>query len=147
MERLEKHRAGSPGYRIARLHRSSSAVLARRLKDLPLRWGQVPLLMGVLNQDGQTQGHISREVRVDPACAARGLAALEELGLVERRENPACRRDKLVFATDAAKPVLNRILPALDEHRQLLLKGFSPEETRQVLDYLDRMIANVEQEL
>ena len=147
MPRFTTLRAGSPGYRIGRLHRANSALLARRLKNLPVNWGQVPLLMEILNEDGQTQEQLSRKVRVDPACTARALAAMEEQGLVTRTENPACRRDKLAHATKKAEALLESLLPAVTEHSRLLLEGFSPEETSQALAFFDRMIANMEQAL
>ena len=147
MQRFTTLRAGSPGYRIGRLYRANTALMSRQLKKLPVSWGQVPLLMEILNQEGRTQEELSRQVRIDPACTARALAALEKEGLVTRKENPACRRDKQVFATPKAEDLLERLLPAMREHTDLLLKGFSPEETRQALDYFDRMLANMEQAL
>ena len=147
MHRFDSLRAGSPGYRIGRLYRANTALMARRLKDLPVSWGQVPLLMEVLHQEGRTQGQLSREVRIDPACTARAMAALEKEGLITRTENPDCRRDKQVFATDKAEGLLERLLPAMREHTDMLLAGFSQEEARQALDYFDRMIANMDRAL
>lgn len=144
MSRVIHTRAGSPGYRIGRLFRANAALLARRLKSLPVRWGQVPLLMELLHQDGRTQEQLSREVRIDPAATTRALACLESSGLIRRMENPACRRDKLVYLTESANELLETLIPVLEEHGRLLLKGFSPEEARQALEYFDRMIRNVE---
>ena len=144
MSLYSTQRAGSPGYRIGRLFRANIALLARRLKNLPIRWGQVPLLLEVLAQEGQTQGQLSRNVHIDPAATTRALASLEEQGMVQRVENPACRRDKLVYPTEAAQELYAVLQPVLQEHTDLLSKGFTEEEKIQILDFFDRMIANVE---
>ena len=147
MPRFADQRTNSPGYRIGRLYRLGATLLARRLKDLPISGGQIPLLMEVLHIDGLTQCQLSERVGIDPACTARALANLEEAGLVERVERPRCRRDKQVFATERAEVLLGRLLPILAEHSATLLEGFSEAEAAQALGYLDRMIANEERAL
>ena len=150
MESIVDRRAKSISYRAGRLHRLHLMVLNSWLEELDLpgvRYGTVPFLSAVLERGGRTQDELAEWASVSGARAARALCMLEESGLVERRENPENRRQKLVFATDKAQAVSRAFTEILGRNNATLLRGFSDSERTQALRYMDRMIANLEAEI
>lgn len=137
------------GYRAGRLHRLHMLVLDGYLETLGLpglRYGVVPFMCAVLERDGRSQDELAAWVSVSGARAARALSMLEDSGLVTREENPDNRRQKLVYATDKARGIEEAFIDILQHSNDMMLKGFSDGERDQALEFMDRMLANLEAE-
>ena len=141
------HRAVSPGFRISVLFRMNALLHARNMRPLGVLRGQVPFLATVLEREGLTQDEISKTLMADPGATARALSALEALDLVRRRENPQNRRQNLVYPTDRARDLAPDFYRILEQGTDVLFRGFSPDERARSLALLDRMIANLEDDL
>ena len=72
------------------------------------------------------------------------LKNMEKADLAIRKENPDNRRQKLVYPTDRAKQLYTILIPLLDRHNQVMLKGFSEEEKKMVLNLLRRIMMNIQ---
>lgn len=150
MESIVDRRAKSMGYRAGRLHRLHMLALDGWLEELGLpgvRYGTVPFLSAILERDGRTQDELAAWASVSCARAARALCMLEDSGLITRDENPENRRQKLVYATEKAHAVNEAFIEILSRNNATLLKGFSDDERALALEFMDRMIANLEGEL
>jgi DNA-binding MarR family transcriptional regulator len=137
-------RQKAPGYLLAVLHRLSAAFLTPHMQALGLRRGGVGVLLETIEHPGQTQDALSRSLRVDPAATARALFELENQGYVERREDPADRRQKRVFPTAKTTEMADRFFAVLATHNQALFQGFDAAQREEALALLDAMIANLE---
>ncbi|QJB55091.1 MarR family transcriptional regulator [Pseudodesulfovibrio sp. zrk46] len=134
----------SPSYRAARIFRTNACLLDKKLAALGLCHGQLPYLLGVATQAGQTQDELATSIRVHRAATARTLKGMEDAGLITRKENPENRRQKLVYPTDKANALIDDVLAILDEQNELMLKGFTTEEKIQLLTLMDRVLDNLD---
>jgi len=144
MLQIKKERSKSPGYRAARIFRTSACLLDRELAVLGLCHGQIPYLVTLLENEGSTQDELAAHIRVNRAATARTLKGMEKAGLVTRKENPENRRQNLVYLTDKSKEVIEDVLAILDAHNNRMLNGFSKEEKALLLSLMDRVIDNVD---
>ena len=79
---------------------------------------------------------------VHKSNVARQVSSLEEKGFVERRPDPADRRNLLVYPTQKAVAVLDKIRAVHAQWRERLLEGFSEEERAAIGVYLERLAEN-----
>ncbi|MGJ3629365.1 MarR family winged helix-turn-helix transcriptional regulator [Sphingomonas sp. MMS24-JH45] len=79
---------------------------ARRVGATGAQW---KTLLVVSRHEGINQGGLAELLKVEPITLCRMIDRLEDLGLVERRRDPADRRAWQIFLTDAATPVLDRL--------------------------------------
>lgn len=142
-----KRRSVSLGYRIARLFRLNSCLLDSWLAGHSMNHGQIPYIMCTVEKEGQTQDKLSTCIRVDRAATARALKCMEKAGLIEREENPKNRRQKLVYPTPEGKAQYAKLVPLLNNHNEVMFRGFSADERKTAIALLDRVIANVQGEL
>lgn len=147
MPDLLADRATSPGYRIALLSRLSTRALTSLLGRFGIGSGQIGALMDILDNEGVGQDELTMQLQTDRAATARALAALEDSGFVVRHENPENRRCKQAFPTAKARDLAPELIKTLNRHSASLLKGFSNEEKQTALGLLDRMIANMQEEV
>lgn len=132
----------SPGYRISLLSRLYGPVVNSHMEPLDITFGQVPFVMEILHQPGQTQEALSEAVAVDKAAAARILASLESLGYLLRKENSDNRRQKLIYPTKKLEQMKPEIKKIVTEVNDQLLEGFDSVEKETVIKMLDQLILN-----
>ncbi|MHC1711892.1 MAG: MarR family winged helix-turn-helix transcriptional regulator [Solidesulfovibrio sp.] len=137
-------RQKAPGYRVAVLHRLSAAFLSPPMQALGLRRGWIAALIEVIERPGQTQDAMTRSMKVDRAATARTLFELESQGYVLRREDAADRRQKLVYPTEKALALTDKLYAVLATHNQALFTGFDTARREEALAILDAMIDNLE---
>jgi len=147
MPALDKLRARSAGYRIGRIFRAVAKLGDRLFPPTGVNRCQVPIFLEVFHAPGRSQKQLSTELNLDTAAIARTLQALEKAGMVERRENPLCRRDKCVFPTAHGETLLPELLRTLSQYNEILFQGFTESERRNALGLLDRIERNVQQAL
>ncbi|MHA6627358.1 MarR family winged helix-turn-helix transcriptional regulator [Pseudonocardia sichuanensis] len=107
-------------------------------EDLP---GWTVAVLSLLAREGEQRlGAVAAHLEVDPSVASRQVAALEQLGLVLRRPDPADRRAQLLAASDAG-------LATLAEHRGLrarwvadALEGWDDAEVSHLVARLDQLV-------
>ncbi|GFM35845.1 MarR family winged helix-turn-helix transcriptional regulator [Desulfovibrio psychrotolerans] len=131
------------GYRIGQLHRLAAQHIRRNLAPLGIEQGQVPFLAELFHEEGQTQEMLAARLHIDKGVTARTLARLEEAGLVLRRQNPANRRQKLVYLAESMRSRREEFFAPLHRLTEELAQGFSEEERAATLALLDRMIGNL----
>ena len=89
------------------------------------------------------QARLAELLELEPISLARCLDRMEQAGWIERRPDPTDRRARLLYMTEKAKPVFERILEVAYEVRQEALAGLAPSERDQLLDLLQRVRANL----
>ncbi len=137
----------SLGYRFGLLFRLDTYFVNQKLKPLDLTSGQVACLAELFHRAVPlTQDEISKDLIIDPAATARTVEVLIKKGLVERRENPHNRRQKLVSVTPEGNAIKHEFFFALKEVENLFEAVLSEEERLVVIKLMDRMISSAGQE-
>jgi DNA-binding MarR family transcriptional regulator len=144
MTDFKKIRSKSYSFRVAHLFKINACQLDRQLSKLDLCHGQVPYIAAIVEKDGQTQDELAGLILVHRAATARTLKNMEATGLVTRKVNPKNRRQKLVYATDKSRALVDDMLKILDAHNQTMFAGFSEEEKTMTLKLMDHAINNVQ---
>lgn len=131
------------GYHFAKLHRLMVALCKKDISKLGIQSSQMPFIAELLHYDDPvTQDELSAALVIDKAATARALDQLEQNGFVSRRVNPVNRRQKLVSATDKAREIQTRFYDTLQTASDVFTRDFSREDMGQVLELMNRMIAN-----
>ncbi len=100
--------------------------------------------MVILLGDGaaSTAAELCKLLIYDPGAMTRLLDRLEKKGVLRRVRAKGDRRTLRLELTAEGKRLYPRILEALVEVFNHLLRGFSKSEVRQLEDMLKRMVAN-----
>jgi len=94
---------------VARLLKRHFERRARQ-NGLPLTRRQATVIIYISRHEGVSQAEVAAWLNIEPIALVRLLDKLCEEGLVERRAHPTDRRVRTLWLTDAAQPVLERIL-------------------------------------
>jgi DNA-binding MarR family transcriptional regulator len=117
----------------------------RRLREsgLGISPAQCRVLTEVYDQGGLTQTALAEGVEMDKAPLGRLLDRLEEMGLVDRKPDPADRRARLVFHTEKAEALDEPMWGTARGIFETALHGLSDVERTQLLSLLERMKQNL----
>ena len=112
------------------------------------QWDLSPSQFNVLNllidePDGLSQVEISRQLIMNRSNVTGLIDRLEKRGLLQRRPTPGDRRAYRVVLTPAARQLVDRILPDYYRLAELVWGDLPVARTRQLLDDLARLDANV----
>ncbi|MEI7547980.1 MAG: MarR family transcriptional regulator [Actinomycetota bacterium] len=92
-----------------------------------------------------SQSSVAQRIGMRRAAAGAIIKKLDDLGYVQRAEDPRDRRAMSLVLSDAAQPILARITQIDTEMQRKLRSGLSREERRQLALTLDRIRANLDQ--
>lgn len=88
-----------------------------------------------------TQRRLARDLYVSFPNVTVLVKRLERKGLIERDGNPADRRAKFVRVSAAGKKLLNRIWRVHQEQMDLVMKGLTVAERKEMARLLNKMTA------
>jgi DNA-binding MarR family transcriptional regulator len=80
---------------------------------------------------------------MEPITLSRQIDRMEAAGLIERRPDPADRRIKRLYLTEAARPLVDKFRSVASSCYDNVLTGISEAEVEQVVDVLTRIRANL----
>ena len=136
-------RETSFGYRFAMLHRLQLSLCRKEILKQGIQPSQLPFLLNLVKETAPvTQDYLSCRLAIDKGSTARAMGQLEKKGYVERRTNPDNRRQNLVWATPKAHEAAQALFAALTGVADTFVAGFTGHEKTQLLDFMDRMLAN-----
>lgn len=113
---------------ISVTYRCAMRFRENELADTGLAGCQTPYLTALFRQPGISQEEIARQLNVNKSSVARQLAILEEKGYVRRDPSEADRRLMLVYPTDKALDVKERLYRCYHDWNSYLTQDFSDEE-------------------
>ncbi|HJU97500.1 MAG TPA: MarR family transcriptional regulator [Jiangellaceae bacterium] len=135
--------AGMPAAPEDELHRAF-VRLFRRLKRMSTMGGLDPALAAVLHELGCTGpvrvSVLADAMRLDQSTVSRHVSALEQVGLVQRSDDPDDRRAALLSLTPSGR---GRLATLLDERHALFRAAtaeWSDDDRAQLAGLLDRMV-------
>ncbi|WP_106478505.1 transcriptional regulator SlyA [Phytohalomonas tamaricis] len=127
--------------KLSRVPRLWRAIIDYRLAPLGLTQTRWVTLYHLWNMgDGQPQCDLARTIGVEAPSLVRTLDQLAHQGLIERRPSDEDRRTKLVYLTDKATPLLERIETVVQEAREEMLHGISDAD----LDHFETVLCLIE---
>ncbi|MBV9860227.1 MAG: MarR family transcriptional regulator [Alphaproteobacteria bacterium] len=127
---------------VARLSRKRFEQRARAAR-LGLTRAQSSVLAYLARQEGINQAALAQILEIEPITLARLLDRLQAAGLVERRADPNDRRARLLYLTEAAYPLLDRIFELAAEVRDDALAGISEPDRTRLVDMLLEIKSNL----
>ncbi|MGD9862173.1 MAG: MarR family winged helix-turn-helix transcriptional regulator [Pseudodonghicola sp.] len=143
-EKFEKD--GSAGYLANHMARLFFAGLARRIRPLGLAPAQFMVLLELWQEDGLSQAELIARLDVEQATMANTLARMERDGLILRRPSPTDGRARLAHLTDRARALREPAVAAAQAQNARALAGLGPEETRQFIAMMKKVIASMQKD-
>ncbi|MDO8344200.1 MAG: MarR family winged helix-turn-helix transcriptional regulator [Cellvibrio sp.] len=135
----------TPGHLISLAARSFARLSEVRLKPLGFGVGQLPVLIALQNGQASTQRDLARFAKVEQPPMAQMLTRMERDGLIERTRDPADGRSSHVVLTKTAKERMPEAISTLLKGNCEALAGFTDSEALQLVDFLTRLISNLDQ--
>lgn len=89
--------------KMTKIAREVSKFTVRTLRAEGIGAGEFDVIHAIRKNPGITQAGVCKITGLDKGAVARQTANLEAKGYLERRENPADGRSKLLFATEKAE--------------------------------------------
>lgn len=127
---------------VARLMRKEFEQRARA-GALGLTRAQASVLAYLARQEGINQAALAQILEVEPITLARLLDKLQAAGFVERRPDQKDRRAHLLYLTEGAYPLLDRIFALAAEVREDALAGIPEADRNRLLDMMLMIKSNL----
>ncbi len=118
------------------------------LKDQAITMSMFDLLGGVRTCGKKaTQAEIARRLGISPVSLSETIAAALKKGLVEQTPSARDGRVKLLRLTSEGALKLNRVLAAVNQMEQKMVKGIEQEELRKAVLVLETAGKNLAKDL
>jgi DNA-binding MarR family transcriptional regulator len=130
------------GAYIGRARRTIVEAIDRKLAPLDISHAQWIVVMLLGDGAASTAAELCKILIYDPGAMTRLLDRLEKKGVLRRVRAKGDRRTVHLELTAEGKRLYPRIVEALVEVFNHLLRGFSKSKARQLEDLLKRMVAN-----
>ena len=144
---LRHWREAVPDDRFAHLVKDAGRGLSRalqmRLTEHSVSFGHWTFLRILWVEDGLTQRELSERAGLMEPTTFSALKAMEQLGYVERRQQPDSRKKVYVFLTDAGRALRDKLVPLAEEVNKVALQGIDPATIAAARDMLLKMIHNL----
>jgi MarR family transcriptional regulator, transcriptional regulator for hemolysin len=127
---------------VARLLRKRFEQQARA-GALGLTRAQSSVLAHLARQEGLNQAALAQLLEIEPITLARLLDRLQAVRLIERRPDPKDRRAHLLYLTEAAYPLLDRIFTLAEAVREDAMAGIGEAERARLIEILAVMKSNL----
>lgn len=116
----------------------------KRLEKYNLVNGQATLLAIIKENDGATQNELAEILCVKSSSMSERLNRLENLGYIVRNTDEDNMRCKRIYITSEGKKATVQCNRILNEFNEILYKGFSKKDMKQLEEYLERILNNIE---
>lgn len=133
------------GKYISILQRLNHIYYENQLSPYQIGCGQQFFLLRICEKPGMKIQDLASFGHFDKATAARAVKKLEEEGYVRTEKGKEDKRVRRIYATDKAKPVVEKTMECVDEWSEIILEGFDSEERQDAMQLLVKMAANAYQ--
>ncbi len=140
-EEMEK---GNLNILLGRVRRLHFRCCYTELTKIGVTRGQPRILRYLKFHDGCIQRELCENCHLEPATVTNILGKMERDGFIRRCHQPGSRRNMQVFLLPKGEA---RLCDVDKVHRHLekeIFKGFTPEEKRQMAEFMERMIGTME---
>ena len=147
---LRHWRESVPNDRLAHLirdvARSQMRALQHRLSEHGVSFGHWTFLRILWNRDGLTQKELSDLAGVMEPTTFSAVKAMEQMGLIERRQLPGNRKNMHVFLTPAGRALEEALVPLAEEVNDISVRGIPEKDLAVLRRSLIMMIEDLAQE-
>ncbi len=112
------------------------------LRDLPIGSGQQFFLLRIYENEGISLYGLAQMGHFDKATVSRSVQKLVEAGYIRVIPDENDRRCRHLYVTEAAMPIIQRLLCTRAEWNQALTSGFTEEECIQLEILMQKMVQN-----
>jgi DNA-binding MarR family transcriptional regulator len=130
----------SPGFLFRCAHQFAVAIVAEHLTPLNLTSVQFAVLVAINDVPGLDATRLAALVDYDRPTLTGVIDRLEAKGLVMRQPDPNDRRARLLFLTPEGRKTLAAADRAAHQSRDVLLDPLPPEERRQFMQLLEKLV-------
>ncbi|WP_426287628.1 MarR family winged helix-turn-helix transcriptional regulator [Luteibacter sp. E-22] len=135
----------TPGHLISLAARGFARLSEARLKPLGFGVGQLPVLIALRDGKASTQRDLARFAKVEQPPMAQMLTRMERDGWIRRTPHPEDGRSSRIVLTKAAQSRMPDAIETLFKGNRDALNGFTEDEAEQLVNLLNRLIANLDQ--
>jgi MarR family transcriptional regulator for hemolysin len=132
------------GFWINLASRTIVRILDARLRPHGFAMSYLPVLRALAEGESLSQKDLARLARVEQPTMAEMLARMERDGLVQREQNPDDKRGSLTSLTRSARARFPKARETLREGEREALAGFSDEDKKLLLEFLQRVVKNLD---
>jgi DNA-binding MarR family transcriptional regulator len=148
---LLKHwRESVPNDRLAHLirdlARAQQRALQQRLAEFDVSFGHWTFLRILWLKDGLTQKELSDLAGVMEPTTFSAVRAMENMGLIERRQMAGNRKNMHVFLTSQGRALQKKLVPLAEEVNRISVTGLSSESVQTLRQTLLTMMENLAQD-
>ena len=111
----------------------------QELEPLGITGRQAGSLIAICHEPGISQEQLGKRMVLNKSNIARQLAALEDMGLVQRQTSPNDRRVLRCYPTEKTQEMLPQIRKVYRAWREELLQDMTPEEQ----ETLEQLLAKI----
>lgn len=129
---------------IGQVFRSFAKLVDPPLRQLGFAFSQLPVLASLGRAGRLSQAELARIAQVEQSSMAQLLNRMERDGLIRREFDPADGRSRLITLTAAAAGQLPASRALMVAASEAALDGFSAQERAQLLQWLQRIEANLQ---
>jgi len=115
-------------HQISVTHRCAMRYREQELADTGLGGGQTSYLITLYHHPGISQEELAKRLNVNKSSVTRQLTALEEKGYIIRKPKPDDRRSMLVYPTEKALNLQDRMKDVLRGWASYLTEDFTEDE-------------------
>jgi len=126
--------------RVCKAHRGNVGGM---LAEFGLHVGQEMVLIELWQADGLRGGELACRLGVEPPTVTKMLRRLENLGLVERRPDPADARSFRVHLTEEGRALEDAVSRCWRRAEEKTLGGLDPSERRELGSLLAKVRAGL----
>jgi DNA-binding MarR family transcriptional regulator len=127
---------------LAQLGAHATGLFAERIATLDLAPAQAGLLRIVAIDPGLSQQVIAERLGTPPSRLVPLIDGLEKRGVVERRRNPADRRNHALYLTAEGGRLMGRLGQVAAAHEDAICGPLDPDERTQLGTLLRRLAAD-----
>lgn len=129
---------------ISITYRCAMRFRENELADTGLAGCQTPYLTTLYRQPGISQEEMARSLNVNKSSVTRQLAVLEEKGYVRREPSATDKRILLVYPTDKALELKDRLFRCYGDWNSYLTQDFTEEEKEMLSSLMVRIAQRAE---
>lgn len=131
------------GWSLGVILRAYEASVRDALADLPHGHRGYQVLSEVVRGDQPSQLALAARLGIDRTVMTYLIDDLVEAGLVERRANPADRRQRQVVATEAGQRTRRRLAGRVRAAEDAVLRSLAPDEREALCGLVGRVADDV----
>ena len=130
-----------PGFLLRRAHQISAALFLEETAGLGITNTQYGAMIVLRARGSLDQIGIATLVGIDRSTTALVVSKLEEAGYIERRDDEADKRRKIITLSDAGHAMLDRVAEPAQRARDRALAAFPAEDGPKFFAMLEHFVA------